>query len=58
MDEAITAILNSKTHDDLNASILVEAQDHDAQPAEPEPSLDFNENYCSYPLHQSSDIHQ
>ena len=50
MDEAITAILNSETHEDLNSAKLVEAQDHDANPSEP--SLDLNENYCSYPLHQ------
>ena len=50
MDEAITAIIDNGTHEDLHFSTPIEAQDCDEPVSDP--SLDINENVCNYPLKQ------
>ena len=50
MDEAITAIIDNGTHEDLHFSTPIETQDCDEPVSDP--SLDINENVCNYPLKQ------
>ena len=50
MDEAITAIIDNETHEDPHFSTLIEIQNFDEPVTDP--SLDVNENVCSYPLKQ------
>ena len=50
MDEAITAIIDNGTHEDLHFSTPIEAQDCDEPVSDP--SLDINENVCNYSLKQ------
>ena len=50
MDEAITAIIDNETHEDPHFSTLIEIQNFNEPVTDP--SLDVNENVCSYPLKQ------
>ena len=50
MDEAITAIIDNGTHEDLHFSTPIETQDCDEPVSDP--SLDINENVCNYSLKQ------